>query len=1029
MLKIRSFEHWSITTKITVSVILLVFLNIGVSAVHFYSLTQLKKSVEMISYASAVMASVNEAAERVEHFISSHDPTRLDEVKTIIEENVKTLAHLDLSEVDSVHVKEVSALKRRMRYFSNTVDILGLATDMMNTETSNMTRQQTQLQNVATAIETDLTQRREQLERRMNLQDEGTDEMLRAHQIIQSLRGGLHKMSSMLLPDTVGNIEPPLKDIRQALQAMFPVVNMLKENYAQERWFSAIKQLEQALILTREDVKALKETPSERRGVYAQMLAHLKTIEQLINQLESRVSVREGELDQMLDYLRTELGLQQNAVNVSRRFSERVAYLEAKTLTFLLRSTDDEAALVYETLDQLSHYARILPSVNISESSQNAVVTVNALIDGYRDAFIRFRQASYALSRVHMKVRDEADRTSSLVSQFAKEQQVTADKHNAWSELSGTIVGGITALTALFIAWSTSRLIARPIISLSAVMRQLAAGELDVNITGVGRQDEVGTMSRAVKVFQENAVKVRAMEAEAESERQQIMAQLEQRVVERTEDLQHKTEQLEAQARELDRARIQAEAATHSKSVFLANMSHELRTPLNTILGYAQLIYRASELNEQQKEGLNTILQSGHHLLTLINDLLDLSKIEAGRMEMTPEAIDLSRCFQSVLEIIRIKAAEKGLTLKLQVMPQTLPWVFLDEKRLRQVLLNLLGNAVKYTDTGHIDLNVRAESIDMGASVRVTFSVEDSGVGIDPEMQDVIFRPFERVGDKKRRIIGTGLGLAISQQLVKQMGGEIQVKSQAGMGSQFFFTLDLPVVTEKREQDVRSGQAQIIGYEGSRKQILIVDDVLENRMLLVDLLSDIGFETCEATEGEAGIEQASAKRPDLILMDIVMPVMDGLEATRHIRLMPALEATPILIVSASASQTEFTQGKEAGASGFVSKPIDRHQLLIQIGELLDLTWIVDEQTSELEASSKVSDTSEWVVPPRTQLEELHHLALIGNMRHLRDWAEDLQTEDPRYHAFATHLIDMTKSFQSRAILLLVNELLERKPAI
>ncbi|SHF83903.1 ATP-binding protein [Vibrio gazogenes] len=1029
MLKIRSFEHWSITTKITVSVILLVFLNIGVSAVHFYSLTQLKKSVEMISYASAVMVSVNDAAERVELFISSHDPDRLNEVKTIIEENVKTLAHLDLSELDSVHAEEVSALKRRMRYFSNTVDILGLATDMMNTETSNMTRQQTQLQNVATAIETHLMQQREQLEQRMSLQDAGTDRMFQVHQIIQSLRGGLHKMSSVLLPNTDGDIDQSLSDIRRALQAMFPVVNMLKENGVQAGWLSAIEQLEQAFILTRQDIQALKDTPSERQVVYAQMLVHLQTIEQLINRLESRVSAREGELNQMMDHLRTELGLLQNSVNVSRRFAERVAYLEAKTLTFLLRSTDDEAALVHETLDQLSHYSRILPSANISGSSLNAAVTVNALIDGYRDAFMRFRQASYALSRVHMKVREEADRASSLVSQFAKEQQVAADKHNAWSELSGTIVGGITALTALFIAWSTSRLIARPIISLAAVMRQLAAGELDVNITGVKRQDEVGTMSRAVKVFQENAVKVRAMEAEAESERQKIMAQLEQRVVERTEDLQHKTEQLEAQARELDRARIQAEAATHSKSVFLANMSHELRTPLNAILGYAQLIHRAPELNEQQKDGLNTIIQSGHHLLTLINDLLDLSKIEAGRMDMTPEAIDLSRCFQSVLEIIQIKAAEKGLTLKLQVMPQTLPWVFLDEKRLRQVLLNLLGNAVKYTDTGHIYLNVIAEPIDMEASVRVTFSVEDSGIGIDPEMQDVIFRPFERVGDKKCRIIGTGLGLAISQQLVKQMGGEIQVKSQAGVGSLFFFTLDLPVVTEKREQDVHSGQGHIIGYEGSRKHILIVDDVLENRMLLVDLLTDIGFETCEATEGQEGIEQATAKRPDLILMDIVMPVMDGLEATRRIRLIPELAALPILIVSASASQAEFTQGKEAGASGFVSKPIDRHRLLSQIGEQLDLTWVIDEQTSELEASSKVSDTSEWVVPSRTQLEELHHLALIGNMRHIRDWAENLQAEDTCYHAFATHLIDMAKSLQSRAILLLVNELLERKPAI
>ncbi|WP_051680314.1 ATP-binding protein [Vibrio rhizosphaerae] len=1029
MLKIRSFEHWSITTKITVSVILLVLLNLGVSAVHFYSLKQLKKSVEMISYGSAVMASVNDAAERVENFISSREMSRLNEVKAIMEENVETLAHLDLSDLESVHAEEVSALKRRMRYFSNTVDILGLATEMMETETANMTRQQTQLQNVANAIEAHLTQQREQLEHQMDLQNTGVNKVYQSHQVIQSLRAGEHKMSSLLLPDVTGDVAQPLLETRQALQAMFPVLQMLQALNEQPEWLTATEQLQQAMIAARSDLDTLRSSTSDRGIAYRRMVAHFKTIERLLETLEHFVATREGQIGQTLDQLRTEIGLLQNSINISRRFTERVAYLEAKTLNFLLHSTDDEAALVHETLDQLGHYSRILPAVNTLTSSQDATVTVNSLIDGYRDAFIRFRQANYALSRVHKKVREEADRASSLVSQFAKEQQNEADKHNEWSELSGTIVGAITALTALFIAWFSSRLIARPIISLAAVMRQLAAGDLDVNITGVARQDEVGSMSRAVKIFQENAVKVRAMEAEAESERQQIMAQLERRVVERTEDLQHKTEQLEAQANELNRARIQAEAATHAKSVFLANMSHELRTPLNAILGYAQLMHRAPELNEQQKEGLNTIIQSGHHLLTLINDLLDLSKIEAGRMDMTPEAVDLTRCFQNVLEIIRIKAAQKGLALKLQVKPQKLPWVFVDEKRLRQVLLNLLGNAVKYTDTGYVCLKAVADCVDTADSVLVTFSVEDSGIGIAPEMQSIIFRPFERVGDKKRQIIGTGLGLAISQQLVKQMGGEIQVTSQAGVGSQFFFALDLPVVAEKRLPDAGLRQENIIGYEGSRKQILIVDDVLENRRLLVDLLGEIGFETSEAVDGQGGIEQAYAKRPDLILMDIVMPVMDGLEATRRIRLIPELEEIPILMVSASASKTEFIQGEEAGASGFVSKPVDRNRLLIQIGEQLNLTWIVDEQSSELDASPLVSDTSTWVTPPREQLEALHHLALIGNMRHIRSWAEDLRAGDACYEAFAAHLIEMTKSFQSRAISLLVNELLERKSAI
>ncbi|MDW6003594.1 response regulator [Vibrio mangrovi] len=1032
MMKIRSFEHWSITTKITVSVILLVLLNVGVSAVDLYSLKQMKKSVEMVGYGSAVMVSVNNAAKRVENFISSHDPSRLDEVKAIMAENVEILAHLDLRELDTVHTEEVSSLKRRMRYFSNTVDVLRLATEMMNTEITNMTRQHIQLQNVAVAIENNLEQRRERLEQRMDQHDAGMDKVYHSHQILQSLRNGAHKMTSVLLLYMMGKGKPqePVVEIRQALQSMLPVVKMLKDLNDEDEWLAATKQLQQVVDLTDQNVRSLSDdSPTDSNVLYSQMLGHFEVIDRMINQMEKVVVAKESMLGRAMDDLRTETGLLQNSVNVSRRFAERVAHLEAKTLTFHLLSTDEAAASVHETLDQLARYSRILPSVNTSDKTLNSAVTVNSLIDGYRDAFLRFRQASYALSRVHQKVREEAVRTSSLVSQFAQEQQVAAARHNEWSEVSGMVAGVITALTALFIAWSTSRLIARPIVSLAAVMRQLATGHLEVSITGLERQDEVGSMSRAVKVFQENAVKVREMEAEAKSERQRIMSQLEKMVVERTEDLQHKTEELEAQATELNRARIQAEAATHAKSVFLANMSHELRTPLNAILGYAQLMRREPNLDERQHDGLNTIMQSGHHLLTLINDLLDLSKIEAGRLDLTPEAVDLKCCLQSVIDIIRIKASQRGLALKLDIPSQIFPTMFLDEKRLRQVLLNLLGNAVKYTDTGYVRLKVQTEQPATDRYVQVTFSVEDSGIGIADDMQEIIFHPFEQVGDKKRRVAGTGLGLAVSRQLVRQMGGDIQVNSQVGVGSQFYFSLNLLIVEEHCEHKTHISQENIIGYEGERKRVLIVDDIPENRMLLVDLLEEIGFETLEANDGRAGVEQACAERPDLILMDIVMPVMDGLEATRNIRQRSELENIPVLIVSASASNNELAQGEAAGANGFVSKPIDRKLLLALIGKQLDLQWITDEQSAEPELSSIVSDTSGWIAPPREQLEELRHLALIGNMRDIRRWAEALKEGDSRYRTFADHLIDMAKAFQSRSISLLVTDLLERKSAI
>ncbi|WP_320045570.1 ATP-binding protein [uncultured Desulfobacter sp.] len=597
-----------------------------------------------------------------------------------------------------------------------------------------------------------------------------------------------------------------------------------------------------------------------------------------------------------------------------------------------------------------------------------------------------------------------------------------------------TTVGAIFCVLMIVTGFVIRRTLQKPLGQLITGIEKVSKGDYEYQFQHA-KQKEIAVI---ISKFKEMSYKIKEREKKltqintklkqeiyekrkAEEKVIRLNEELEGRVLERTEALQHKTKELEDQAVELEKARLQAEAATRAKSEFLANMSHELRTPLNAILGYTQILSREPDLSERQQGRLATISQSGQHLLTLINDLLDLSKIEAGKLEIFPEPFKLATGLWTIADIIRVKAEQKGLTLSFDLSPRLPQAVLLDEKRLRQVLLNLLGNAVKFTDSGQVRLRVRAKP-GGDEMARLVFTVEDSGVGMEPEQIETIFQPFEQVGDIKRRAGGTGLGLAVSRQLVKQMGGDIQVSSTPGVGSLFSFELNLPVV--EVEDAAAIIHKDITGYEGPRKRILIVDDVLANRKMLVDMLGALGFETTEAGDGEEGLKQAEARRPDLILMDVVMPVLDGLEATRRLRRRPEQQAVPVIIVSASTTDNELIQGRAAGANGFVSKPVERERLLKQIGEQLRLQWTVREQADRM-APVTTPDESDWMLPSPPQLEDLHRLALRGNMREIRRWADNLNQQDNGYHPFADKLIELTKAFQSKAILALVETHLER----
>ncbi len=487
----------------------------------------------------------------------------------------------------------------------------------------------------------------------------------------------------------------------------------------------------------------------------------------------------------------------------------------------------------------------------------------------------------------------------------------------------------------------------------------------------------------------------------SEGRLKQLNGELEARVARRTE--------------KLAQATAEAKAANEAKSRFLASMSHELRTPLNGIMGYAQVLQRLPDLSQPTRDRIDTIYQCGAYLLALINDILDISKVEAGKMELHPAPFHLNSLLETVVELCRVRAKVKGVDCELELDPELPVGVNADEKRLQQILLNLLGNGVKFTEAGTVTLRVTR-----GSDTHIRFEVQDTGVGMPPEDLEQIFQSFQQVGDRRRQAEGTGLGLAIGQKLVRLMGGEIQVRSEPGVGSVFWFEVPMERADNWSQELQQDSVGQIVGIQGDREWVvLVIDDKWENRSVLIHLLTPLGFTVHEADDAQSGLELALRAQPDLIISDWFMPGMGSQEMLRRIRMIDTLVHTPILIASASIMDSERVQVLESGANDFVQKPIHTRQLFDQVRKHLQLEWIYsDADAAEPRPEDRAS--ASILFPDTATLTDLGDLAMKGNIKGILRYIDQLVEGDPALAPFTEQIRQYAQAFDDEAILTYLN---------
>ena len=541
---------------------------------------------------------------------------------------------------------------------------------------------------------------------------------------------------------------------------------------------------------------------------------------------------------------------------------------------------------------------------------------------------------------------------------------------------------GLSLGLGVILSFYISRAIAQPIDAVSLVAQQVTQqGNFDLRAE-VESRDAVGVLAQSLNQLIERV--------------QQLMAEQ------------------QAYTLELEAAREAANAASQAKSEFLANMSHELRTPLNGILGYAQILENSVTLPQEHRRRVDVIHRCGSHLLMLINDVLDLAKIEARKLELSLQPVHLPSLLRDVAEMCSLQAEAKGVIFRYENQEDLPEAVEADDKHLRQVLINLLSNAVKFTDRGQVSFRVTPLPSPQESDCRLGFHVKDTGVGVAEADLERLFRAFEQVGDDRRKAAGTGLGLAISQRIVTLMGGQLQVSSELGEGSHFHFELDFTYAEDWAATTSLVNPKRVLGYEGDRQKLLVIDDHWENRSVLVNVLEPLGFQVLQAENGEEGLACMKEQSPDLVITDLAMPVMDGIEMLQQMRGQSDLAGQRTIISSASVALEDQRIALETGGDLFLPKPVDVQLLLAQIAQLLELTWQYD--SLEEESRDCPADVAgELLLPDLDMLRSLLLMAQAGQVSKFSEALTRLTKANPALTPFAQPLLALQAQFKMQQL--------------
>lgn len=485
--------------------------------------------------------------------------------------------------------------------------------------------------------------------------------------------------------------------------------------------------------------------------------------------------------------------------------------------------------------------------------------------------------------------------------------------------------------------------------------------------------------------------------------------------------------QREAEHKQME---IQLQQANQAKNSFITHLNHEIRTPLNGILGFAQLLKKGVDFDRADYQTIELIEKSGEHLLRLINNILNFSKIEAGKIELQKEDFNLSNFLANLIVDIRLRAQAKGIDFQARISPD-LPLIVREDKtKLQQILLNLLSNAIKFTDRGYVNLTVKSlknknNLVDGDLSrtknpkyYKIRFQIEDTGIGIPEEKLDDIFLPFERLHEKTVQKEGTGLGLHISQKIVEQMGSEIHVTSKLTKGSTFWFDLNL---SEGDSANISTALScsldRATGLIGRKRKILVVDDLEDNRKLLSSYLKPLSFEMAEAENGKQCLEIAETFKPDAILVDILMPEMDGIQLLRHIRQKSQLENTVVIFISANPQLESKVQETGIKFQDFIAKPIDFNKLLKSLETHLNLQWEISVNTSKINRES-------FIAPPSERLIKLLELARLGDIELIQEQTKSLKKLDRQYLPFIQEVENLASSFQQNKLIQFIQSFLD-----